>query len=91
MNAVSLFLSGAVTAQCLVISLFFRRYARKTADQFFLYFSVLFLLLAIERILLLFLGEANEFRPLVYLIRLAAFSMIIVAILFKNNQSRLRV
>lgn len=92
MSGINFFLSGAIAVQCLVISLFFIRYAKKAADNFFSYFAAAFLLLAIERIVwsTLLAGSEGEFRPLVYLFRLCAFVLIIAAILSKNYRSTSR-
>jgi hypothetical protein len=46
-----------------------------------------FFLLAFERLVLGFLGSANEPSQWVYLIRLGAFLLIIYAIISKNKQS----
>lgn len=89
MNPVSIFLSGAITAQCLVVSLFFIQYACKTSDAFFRYFAFAFILLAAERIIWVLIGVPSELQPVVYLFRLAAFSVIIAAILKKNLTSSL--
>lgn len=87
MNTTNIFLVGAITTQYLVASLFFYQYSEKTSDVFFKYFSVSFILLAVERIVWLWLGNADEFRPIVYLFRLAAFLLIIAAVFLKNRRS----
>ncbi len=87
MSPINAAVLGAITALYLVASLFFFRYSRKTGDALFKYFGFAFSLLAIERIVWLAIGSANEFQPIIYLFRLVAFLMIIAAILKKNRGS----
>lgn len=75
---------GAILLGCWVIGLFFIRYWRQTEDRLFLYFGIAFWLLAIERVLLLFVTPSHEFHPYVYLVRLTAFLLIAYAIYVKN-------
>ena len=86
-EALKHFLSGANMLASLVVALFFWRFLRQTRDRFFGYFAVAFLLMAMERLVIEFLPEDNP-RSLVYLIRLAAFLLILYAILEKNRQQR---
>ena len=72
---------------CLVTGMFFIRFWKKTYDRLFLIFSFAFFLLAIERVVLGFLGSRSEPTPEVYYIRLAAFVMILIAIIDKNRSS----
>jgi hypothetical protein len=78
------FLSGATMMACLVASGFFLRFWRQTSDRLFIIFSVAFFLLAIER-LALTLTHGHEFAPFVYLIRLAAYTTLLIAIYDKNQ------
>jgi hypothetical protein len=80
------FLSGAVCLACLTIGLFFLRFWRRTGDRFFIAFAAAFWLLTLERILLGALGPVHEFTPYVYIVRLLAFALIILAILDKNRK-----
>jgi Ca2+/Na+ antiporter len=80
-------ISGALMACCVVAGLFFLKFWRKTHDQLFIMFSFSFFLLAIERLVLGYLGSRNEPSPLVYLIRLGAFILIIFAIINKNKET----
>jgi len=82
------FLSGAIMLGCLVACAFFFKFWRKTKDALFWMFGAAFALLAIERVVLLAAGVAAEEHSLVYLIRLAAFLLILVAIANKNRQQR---
>ena len=79
------FLGGAILVGCWAIALFFLRFWVKTHDRLFIHFAVAFLLLGIERIVLLLLNQESEYKSYVYLIRLAAFLVIVFAIVQKNR------
>lgn len=81
------FLSGAVTFGFLISGLFFARFWRRTGDSFFLAFSGAFILLGINQALLVFSGIPVEERSPFYLLRLAAFLLIIAAIIRKNARA----
>ena len=78
------FLSGAITMGFLICGLFFWRFWARTRDALFLHFAVAFALLSLGQGLLALSGVAEEERSYLYLIRLAAFLLIIFAILRKN-------
>jgi O-antigen/teichoic acid export membrane protein len=79
------FLSGAITLASAGIAFFFLRYWRDTGDRLFAIFSLAFAIFAVNRLILTLLDEADEARTVVYLSRLAAFVLIIVAIVDKNR------
>ncbi len=81
------FLSGAVTAGFAIAGLFFLRFWRRTQDRLFLAFAAAFWLLGIVQTLLALTDFPVEERSFIYLIRLAAFVLILVAIWRKNVQS----
>ena len=82
-------LAGAIMACAWAIALFFWRFWRKTGDRLFLLFAPAFLLLGIERIVIMMVtGEA---RPFVYCIRLVAFLLILFAIWDKNRSGDRRL
>jgi len=81
------FLSGGCLAVFLAIGWFFVRFWKKTRDRFFLWFAVAFWFLGLERVVLLIVRPENELRPAVYLIRLACFILIAVAIYDKNRRN----
>ena len=89
----SQFLSGAIMLGYLAIGFFFFRFWRKTRDSLFAVFAASFWVLAVERILLLLTTktlldpENHEIRAYVYLVRFAAFMLIIVAFWLKNRRS----
>lgn len=79
------FFSGMIAMGFLVCSVFFLRFWRRTRDWLFLVFSIAFVLLALNASLGTLLGLPIEERSWVYLLRLAAFVMIIAAIIRKNT------
>jgi hypothetical protein len=82
------FLSGAVTLGYLVVGLFFLRFWRRTADSLFAIFAIAFWLLAANQAIISLTGIDQEYYSWVYLLRAAAFGLIIVAILMKNLPAR---
>lgn len=85
MNAV---ISGAILLGFWAIGVFFSRFWRASGDRFFGFFAIAFWLLAVERLVLIFLDPAHEMRPYVYAIRLIAFLVIIYAIFDKNRSGK---
>jgi hypothetical protein len=81
------FLAGMVSGGFLIAALFFLRFWKRTGDSLFLSFSGAFFLLGLGQSLLALSGIPVEERSWIYLIRLAAFSLIILAI-FKKNRSQ---
>lgn len=76
---------GAIAMASLVISLFFLRFWKTTRDRFFLFFAASFMLEAMNRVLIGISVLQNEESPVYYLIRLIAYSLIIIAIIDKNK------
>jgi hypothetical protein len=81
------FLSGAITLGFLVGGLFFLRFWRRTGDKLFLAFSLAFGLLGVAQIVIAMTNVYFEDRSAAYLVRLAAFAIIIVAIGRKNRKA----
>lgn len=85
-NELTLFFWGATTCAAGGVALMFGRYWRRSNDRFFLWFAIAFALLAIERIVVLTAREASEASsPFVFVLRLVAFLIIILAIAEKNR------
>jgi hypothetical protein len=82
------FLSGAIVLGFVVAGLFFLKFWRKTHDQLFLAFTIAFWLLGLAQALLAFSQVPVEERSWIYLLRLAAFVAILVAIWRKNAGAR---
>jgi hypothetical protein len=78
------FVSGMIAMGFAVCAVFFLRFWRRTRDSLFLVFSIAFLLLALNQALSTLLGLLLEERSWLYLLRLAAFLIIIAAIVRKN-------
>jgi len=81
------FLSGAITAGFVVAGFFFLRFWKRTDDALFLAFAVAFWLLGLGQALLAFTDIPVEERSWLYLLRLAAFSLILVSIWRKNRRA----
>ena len=82
------FLGGAVSMGFAVATLLFLKFWKRTRDGLFLAFAAAFLLLGINQALLSLANIPVEERSSLYLIRLAAFVIIIGALVFKNRQSK---
>ena len=80
------FLSGAVSAGFLVAGLFFLRFWRRSRDGLFAAFAIAFWLLGLNQALLTFTDIPVEERSWLYLLRLAAFSLILISIWRKNRK-----
>ena len=86
-----IFISGVLTMACVVVALFFLQYWRTSRDRLFAFFAVAFAAMAVD-----WVGHAvvqtmaTPNRPAIYLVRLFAFLVIIIAIIDKNRQSRRR-
>lgn len=79
-------LSGALVAGYLVVALFFLRFWNASRDRLFGLFAGAFGVLAAQRLALSLTGEYLENQTMFYLLRLAAFVVIIVAIVDKNRR-----
>ncbi len=80
------FLSGVAAAGSLGVGLFFVRLWRDTRDRFFALFGLAFWVLALNWFLLVWVEASGEHRHYLYVLRLAAFLLIILAIADKNRQ-----
>lgn len=82
MNVAVAVMSGALIACYAVAGLFFARFWHETHDRLFGWFAGAFALLCAQRLLLVIAGETS---PMLYLVRLVAFTLIIVAFVEKNR------
>jgi hypothetical protein len=80
-------ITGMLTILSLVAALFFAMSWRRTDDRFFLIFALAFTLLGIERLLLGILNLPESPLLSIYVIRLIAFLLIIIAIVDKNRSA----
>lgn len=90
------FLSGITAAMFLVAGLFFLKFWRASKNRFFALFAGALGLFALERILNLFvvlllspeIYQQFSARGWVYLLRLAGFVLIFIAIVDRNRRQR---
>ena len=88
MDEANAFISGATFLTSAAIALFFVRFWQQSGDRLFAIFALAFAAFAANRLILVALGDDNENATYVYLVRLAAFVLIIVAIVDKNRRDR---
>jgi hypothetical protein len=88
MRTVAAFLAGADTLGFLVGGLLFLRAWRRTQDSLFASFAAAFALLAANQALTVFVVLPEPEKSWIYLLRLAAFVLLIFAIVSKNVQTR---
>lgn len=79
------FLSGFLSCGFVVAGLFFLRFWKRSGEGLFAWFAVAFWLLGAGQAVLALGGIPVEERSSIYLIRLAAFLLILFAILRKNR------
>jgi hypothetical protein len=75
-------LAGALAMGFAISALFFFRFWRQSRDRLFLLFAAAFLLLGLDRVI----ASTSSVGDAVYLIRLLAFVLIVVAVLEKNRR-----
>ena len=81
------FLNGIATAGALGVGLFFFRLWHETRDRFFALFGLAFWMLALTWLALVWAAPVSEDQHYFYMGRLAAFLLIIAAIVDKNRSS----
>lgn len=82
------FLMGVIATGCWVAGVFFLRFWRRTGDRLFLIFSASFILLGLTRLGLAMTAGGSESHSYFYWARLAAFLLIVGAIIDKNRPSQ---
>jgi hypothetical protein len=87
-DVLAAFMSGAVTTGYVVAALFFLKFWRRTHERLFAAFAAAFLLMAANQAAPVLFGVPDEALAGVYLLRLAAFLLIILAVLGKNLAGR---
>jgi len=85
------FISGAMTMGYFVAGLFFLRFWIGTRDRLFLFFALAFWLLAGQRAALGLTEESLEDKTVLYVVRLVAFVLILIAIADKNRSQKSEV
>jgi hypothetical protein len=78
---------GALSMACAIVGLFLFKFWRQTADRLFVFFGVAFWTLGAHWFGLAFVNPGIESRHELYLLRLAAFLVLIVGIVDKNARA----
>jgi hypothetical protein len=79
------FLLGTLTFACLAIALFFLRFWRDSGDRLLLVFATAFFVLGVDFALRGIWEPSGETRHYFFLVRLAAFVLLIIGIVDKNR------
>jgi hypothetical protein len=79
------FMMGAIHMASFVAGLFFLRFWRETHDRLFFIFAIAFWLLGLTRLALAMAGTEAAEHTYLYWVRLAAFVLILIAIIDKNR------
>ena len=79
-------ISGALVATYLAVGLFFLRFWARSRERLFAMFAAAFGVLAVQRLALSLTRGTMEDQTVFYLLRLAAFILIIAAIIDKNRR-----
>ena len=78
------FLLGMISMAAAIAALLFLRFWRTSGDRFFLFFAAAFAIEAVGRASFAIVNGASEYGLVYYLVRLASFGLILVAIADKN-------
>ena len=81
------FMAGMLVMASFIIGLRFLKFWRLSRDRFFIFFAAAFWMFALGWSIRTFDVGLSEHAYLVFLPRLAAFLLIVIAILDKNRQS----
>jgi hypothetical protein len=82
------FIAGLVTMGFAASALFFLRFWSRTRDALFAIFAAAFAILSVNQALATIMDYGREELGWVYLLRLAAFILIIVGVVQKNLAAR---
>jgi hypothetical protein len=85
---VIVFLQGICAAGAWAAGLFFLRFWFESRDRLFALFATAFWMMSVSWALLGLISPTDERRPYIYLLRLLAFLLIVVAIADKNRGSK---
>jgi hypothetical protein len=81
------FMVGMVVMGCIVAWLYFLKFYRETHDRLFLFFAAAFWLEGMNRTILAFTANPREADPVIYLLRLAAYGLLLLGIWDKNRRA----
>lgn len=79
-------IAGTLLAGYAMVALFFLRFWATSRDRLFALFALAFGVLAVQRLALALTNETMEDQTVFYLLRLAAFIIIVIAIIDKNRR-----
>jgi Family of unknown function (DUF5985) len=78
------FLLGVIVTASVTAGVIFLRFWRRTGDRLFLAFGCAFIIEGLNRTTFLLIEKPTEGSPVIYVVRLLAFSLILAAIVSKN-------
>jgi hypothetical protein len=84
------FMFGVITMGFLIAGLFFLKFWRRSGDALFVIFAIAFWLLAVNQAIVALIAVPQDEQSWAYLLRLAAFVLLAVAIIYKNAAGRSR-
>ena len=79
-------IAGTLLAGYAMVALFFLRFWATSRDRLFALFALAFGVLAVQHLALALTNETMEDQTVFYLLRLAAFIIIVIAIIDKNRR-----
>jgi uncharacterized membrane protein len=84
------FLLGIIVTASVTAGAIFVKFWRRTGERLFLAFGAAFIIEGLNRLTFLLIDDPTEGSPIIYLVRLFAFSLILAAIASKNVGSQRR-
>jgi hypothetical protein len=90
MSPVFMFFYGVTAAGFLIAAVFFARYWSRTREPLLGIFAAAFALLSLNNVIIGLANIPREDQSWVYLLRLAAFVLIIIGIIWTNLRTRAR-
>lgn len=81
-------IAGMIVMAYFVAGLFFLRFWMETRDRLFIMFALAFVILGLQRVVLALARQTSEDTTYLYVVRLFAFVLILVAIIDKNRSGR---
>jgi Ni/Fe-hydrogenase subunit HybB-like protein len=85
-DPIRLVLLGGLIASCFFAAVFFMRFWHRTRDRFHLFFAAAMLLLSVNCGAVAGTTAAGEAHHEIYLVRLLAFVLILIAIVDRNRR-----
>ena len=81
-------IAGMIVMAYFVAGLFFLRFWMETRDRLFIMFALAFVILGLQRVVLALARQTSEDTTYLYVVRLLAFVLILVAIIDKNRSGK---